>query len=116
MFAAAEAGLVDAYLDCFTGAERQRLERQLAGQPREAFARSLVEAVSTLKGRAVFRPAGSGDGENRTWRTVDRVYANRTERQEYQLVRQAGGWRIETVRSAAATQPEKPYGSPVFDE
>ncbi len=55
MFAAAQRGDVTAYLDCFTGSERDRLDRELAGQPPEVFARSLRDAVATLKGRAVFR-------------------------------------------------------------
>ncbi len=115
MFDAAKDGDVPTYLDCFTGSERERLERELADQPREAFARSLVEAVESLKGRAVFEGKTDGDsGSNRVF-TVDRVYLNRTERQTYHLVRESSAWRIHTVETAAAFQPDKPYGTPVYE-
>ncbi len=115
MFDAAKRGDVTAYLDCFTGPERERLERELAGQPKKAFARSLVEAVTTLKGRAVFETDTSESGDTRTLLTVDRVYATRTERQTYHLVPESDAWRINSVQTATAFQPYKPYGTPVYE-
>ena len=116
MFAAAQRGDVTAYLDCFTGSERDRLERELAGQPREVFARSLQEAVVGLKGRAVFRNDASEAAADTASYTIDRVYEGRTERQRYQLSRQSGLWRIQSVATASPFQPEKAYGSPVYEE
>jgi len=115
MFDAAGEGDVETYLDCFTGSERERLERELADQPRDAFARSLVEAVESLKGRAVFEGKTDGNTESNRVFTVDRVYLNRTERQTYHLVRESNAWRIHTVETAAAFQPDKPYGTPVYE-
>ena len=115
MFDAARLGDVAAYLDCFTGQERRRLDQQLAGGSEEAFARSLVEAVATLKGRAVFAAGGSDATDGRRILTVDRVYASRMERQRYHLVLESGTWRIEAVESANAFQPYKPYGTPVYE-
>ena len=115
MFTAAENGDVAAYLDCFAGEERRRLERDLADQSRDAFARSLKQAVVDLKGRAVFAPARREPGAGETELTVERIYANRTERQTYRLRREADRWRIESVRSAESYQPATPYGTPVFE-
>lgn len=119
MFAAAQRGDVPAYLDCFTGSERDRLERALAGQKQDAFAQSLRDAVATLKGRAVFRngpaDAAAAAADTASY-TIDRVYETRTERQLYQLTCQSGLWRIETVATANPFQPDKAYGSPVYED
>lgn len=115
MFDAAQRGDVVAYLDCFTGPERERLDRELAGQPEEAFARSLVEAVKTLKGRAVSNADNAETADTRARLTVDRVYASRTERQTYHLVAESSTWRIHSVETASAFQPYKPYGTPVYE-
>ena len=121
MFTAAQRGNVAAYLDCFSGPERDRLERELAGQPPEVFSRSLQGAVASLKGRAVFRneapPAATDSAAtDSAGYTVDRVYESRTERQLYQLTRQSGTWRIQSVAAANPFQPDKAYGSPVYEE
>lgn len=116
MFAAAQRGDVTAYLDCFMGSERDRLERELAGQPPEVFARWLQEAVASLKGRAVFRNEAPGTAADSASYTIDRVYESRTERQRYQLTRQSGVWRIQSVSTANPFQPDKAYGSPVYEE
>ena len=116
MFAAAMRGDVTAYLDCFTGSERDRLERELSGQPPEVFARSLRDAVATLKGRAVFRNGPSAESGDSASYTIDRVYESRTERQLYQFTRQSGVWRIQSVATANPFQPDKAYGSPVYEE
>jgi hypothetical protein len=116
MFDAAKQGDVAAYLNCFTGPERQRLQRDLAGQPQEAFRQSLVDAVATLKGRAVFASSPVGDPSQPVIYTVDRVYDNRTERQTYELVCEAGTWRIRDMQAANAFQPDKAYGTPVYEE
>jgi hypothetical protein len=114
MFAAAERGDVEAYLDCFTGEERRRLERELASQSRDAYARSLADSIRELKGRAVFDAAPGADPSRATI-TVERVYVHRIDRQQYQLVNDSGIWRIASVQAAAPLQPEKAYGQPVFE-
>jgi hypothetical protein len=116
MFTAAQRGDVTAYLDCFAGSERDRLERELSGRPPADFARSLRDAVATLKGRAVFRNGPAEIVSDPASYTIDRVYESRSERQLYQLSRQSGVWRIQSVATANPFQPGKPYGSPVYDE
>jgi hypothetical protein len=44
------------------------------------------------------------------------VYDNRTERQTYELVCEAGTWRIRDMQAANAFQPDKAYGTPVYEE
>jgi hypothetical protein len=114
MFAAAERGDVEAYLDCFTGAERERLERELALQPRDDYSRSLMQSIRDLKGRAVFEASASDQPFEATI-IVERIYAHRIERQIYRLARESGTWRIAAVQAAAPLQPEKAYGQPVFE-
>jgi hypothetical protein len=116
MFDAAASGDVATYVDCFTGAERQRLERELADSRRELFGQTLKDAVASLRGRAVFADQPVTEGADRARFLVDRVYETRTERQAYQLVRQDETWRIESVRTAESFQPDTAYGTPVFEE
>ena len=115
MFDVAERGDVVAYLDCFTGPERLRLDRELSGQSLDAFASSLVQVVSELKGRAVYEASkGTGD-DDQALLIVERVYASRTEKQLYALVHEPDAWRIHSVQNAEPHQPDKAYGTPVFE-
>jgi hypothetical protein len=113
MFTLAEEGNVAGYLDCFTGEERRRLERELGEQTVEAFAQSLQDAVQELKAHVVFAPEEKEP--NQVQVTVERVYANRTERQQFHLVQKENDWRVFRIESAQAYQPEVPYGTPVFE-
>ena len=123
MLAAADRGDIDAYLDFFTGPKRTEIERELARQPREAFARSLAAAQSELKGRSV--QLAALDGQNQPAKTpssdtaevtVERIYTNHNERQTYVLRQTASGWKIEALRGGVNFQPPIPYGTPVWAE
>ena len=114
MFAAAEQGDVAAYLDCFTGPERDRLARELQDQSSEEFARGLVQTIEALKGLAVYRNSADEKDARQLQLTVERIYAHRTERQFYELVQDVDRWRVNSVRRAEAYQPAKAYGTPVF--
>jgi hypothetical protein len=115
MFAATERGDVEGYLDCFTGLQRDRLERELASQSREDFARSLRQSIQELKGRAVFDAPARDVASREINVTVERVYVHHLERQTYHFVNQSGAWRIDDVQSPHPIQPEKAYGQPVFE-
>jgi hypothetical protein len=115
MFAAAERGDVAAYLDCFTGQERRRLERELADPSRDDYGRALQDAMAELKGRAILAPDEESEGSDRVTLTVERVYATRMESQKYHLRRESDQWRIESVEAAQSYQPLQPYGTPVFE-
>jgi len=115
MFAAAERGDAAAYLDCFTGAERERLRGELNSGPREKFAAALVESVRPLKGRAVNGPASNSKSAERATLEIERIYEHHGERQSYGLSRASGGWRIVSVGAVERFQQAIPYGTPVFD-
>ena len=113
MFESAERGDVVKYIDCFTGAEREQLDRQLSDQSEQAFSESLMQAIKQMKGHAVHQ-AEIQNG--RAELVVERVYASRNERQRYELLLGDGQWRIATVHRAEPFQPEIPYGTPVYQE
>jgi hypothetical protein len=115
LFEAAERGDVEAYLDCFAGPERERLQDQLQDQDRQEFAASLRLAIQQLKGWSVFSPSDAEPPPRDVQLTVERVYSNRTERQSYQLIRQDDRWRIHSVATMQAFQPDTAYGTPVFE-
>ena len=114
MFQAAEQGEVDAYLNCFTGQQRQRLERELGNQGASAFAASLKSALDKLKGRALSGSSKVAD-DDRARMTVERIYERHAERQDYHFVRDSAGWRIESVGQVQEFQPPIPYGTPVYE-
>lgn len=116
MFQAAEQGDVDAYLDCFTGQQRQRLESEVRSPGTADFAESLRSALSDLKGRALSGSDKTALDDQRATLTVERVYERHAERQDHHFVRDASGWRIESVGRVQEFQPPIPYGTPVFEQ
>jgi hypothetical protein len=121
MLAAADRGDVDAYLDFFTGSQREQIERDLAQQTREGFARSLAEAQREMKGRSVQLAAADPNAaaappSDTAEVTVERIYAHHNQRQTYLLRRTSAGWKIEDLRGAVNFQPPVPYGTPVWEE
>ncbi|HVX13637.1 MAG TPA: hypothetical protein VHC22_20810 [Pirellulales bacterium] len=116
LFRAAQEGDFATYLDCFTGPQRERLEREADAQETTGgMGESLKESVRGLKGRAISGAASAAPDANAAALSVERIYAHHTERQSYHLVRQADGWRIDSVGAVEKRQPPIPYGSPVFD-
>ena len=115
MFRAAEEGDVPAYLDCFTGPQRELLAKEVGAQPAGDFAAELKTAVRTLKGRAVSGAGPSDAAADTASLAVERIYAHHTERQSYHFRREADGWRIDSVGAVEKQQPPIPYGTPVFD-
>jgi hypothetical protein len=115
MFDAAAQGDVAAYLNCFSGDERERIERELRSQSPDRFGDSLIEGVRRLKGRAIYASSPPEPTSLSAVYTIERVYESRTDRQEVQMVRERGGWKITQVRAAQPIQPAVPYGTPVFE-
>lgn len=113
MFQAMKDGDVAAYLRCFTGELRERLERNSTEQTTEKFSEYLRETVAPVKGRAVYKTESSGDDYVRL--VVDRVYEQRQwEYQGYRLRRASGAWRIYAIDPAELHEPPVPYGTPAF--
>jgi hypothetical protein len=113
MFAAAARGDVEAYADCFTGPERDRVQRSLRQVSGDAASASLTGTMAGLKGWAVVDPPGDVAGATCEL-TVERVYASRIDRQRIELRRESAGWRIQQVDMADSIQPEIAYGTPVY--
>jgi hypothetical protein len=115
MFSAAEKGDLAGWLNCFTGQERERLSREIDAQPKAEFTIGLQEAVRTLKGRAISNANRSASPGGTALLSVERIYAQHTERQTYGFRREADGWRIDSLGQIEKHQPPIAYGTPVFD-
>ena len=122
LFTAAERGDVQSYLDCFTGTEREQLEKEVHRVGSEEFARSLMQATAELKGLAVVDARtndGNGaaaEGNRQAQMVVERVYQHHHEKQCYHLVRNGQRWQITAVLPTDKLLPAVPYGTPVFAE
>ena len=71
--------------------------------------RLLISILALSAGTAMWQQA-------RAELIVERIYANRNEKQAYLLVRQSGSWRIAEVRTLEVFQPEIPYGTPIYQD
>jgi hypothetical protein len=114
LFQAAQRGDTPAYLATLSGTLRSSFESTQAQIGPEAFAASLRESMTGLKGLAV-SPAGEASPD-RAERDVELVFSDRSQRQRFVLVRQNGGWLVMRIDNAEAIKPPVPYGAPVFEE
>jgi hypothetical protein len=105
-----EEGGVEAYLAAFAGPLKTRLEREVEGRGREAFAGDLKRAAAARKSHAIFaaEPEGGGAAEV----AVETVYPDRNERQTYRVERTEDGWRIVEVATVRSHQPTARFGTP----
>jgi hypothetical protein len=110
LLASAEAGDVSAYLDSFTGAVRQRLEREVNERGRRAFADDLRRAARVRKSHAVF--ASEPDGPDAALVTVETVYPDRNESRSYRVSRGVSGWLVSDVATVRSHQPPSKFGAP----
>lgn len=102
-------GDVSAYLGCFGGPLRERLEREVNERGRDSFAADLRRAARSRKGHAVFAAEPEGEGAARI--TVETVYTDRNERQTYHLAREAGGWLVNDVETVRSQVPKARFGT-----
>ncbi|MFO0950312.1 MAG: hypothetical protein U0835_04015 [Isosphaeraceae bacterium] len=111
----AAKGDVDAYLGAFTGALRERLEREISGRGRQGFADDLNRSARLRKSHAVF--SAEPDGEASATVVVESVYADRNERQTYRVERSpGGGWAVADVETVKSRQPQAKFGAPASFE
>jgi len=106
----AARGDVDGYLAAFGGPLRVRIEREVAGRGRDAFADDLRRAAAARKSHAVFAPEPDGPAAARV--VVETVYPDRNERQTYLVEDGEGGWLVTDVETARGRQPQAKFGSP----
>jgi len=100
MIDACRRGDVDAYLNCFTGDLRERLEKLASEQGKEKFSDYLKEMLQPIKNIALQQPKGFAKGDQAI--VADFVFADRTEQQTFWVRRTKEGWKIVGVE---ATKP-----------
>jgi hypothetical protein len=103
-------GDVAGYLDCFSGALRQRLEREVGERGRDVFAADLKRAARSRKSHAIFAVESEGATASRI--TVETVYPDRNERQTYHLSQESAGWLVHDVETVRSQVPKARYGMP----
>lgn len=111
MLDAARDGIVDDYLDCYSGQMERTLRQSLDEMGTERFSEFLRERNRDIKGIAMNAPKESGDeAEVR----VEYVYVDRNEVQEIYLERTDGDWKIARVSEIRRVETPVPYGTPVY--
>ncbi len=105
-----EDGDVAGYLSAFAGPLKARLEREVGGRGRQAFADDLRSAAAARKSHAVFAAEPEGDDVARV--TVETVYPDRNERQTFRIEKTSDGWRIADVATVRSHQPAAKFGTP----
>ncbi len=114
MMDAAREGNSEAYLDCFSGALRQNLERTAAEMGNQRFREYLRRLNDQIVGLATSDLERLGETEARL--NVEFVYRGKTETQKHHFRLVDGSWKIEQIDSAAARQNVIPYGTEVDQE
>ena len=106
---ATKAGDVEAYLASFSGSLKDRFNREVAEQGREAFAARLRETATTRKSHALFAPEAEGPEGARL--VVESVYPDRNERQTFRVEQLDGRWLITGLETARSHQPASKFGT-----
>ena len=112
-FAAAQDGDAAAYLSLLSGPMKGSFEETQSQLGGAAFSGKLRDTVAGLKGFAVSRATDTAD--DRATLDVELVFADRSQRQRFALVRESRGWLIAAIDRAEVEKPAAPYGSPVYD-
>lgn len=111
MLDAARDGVVNDYLDCYSGQMERMLRQSLEEMGSERFSEFLRERNRDIKGIAMNAPKKAGEeAEVR----VEYVYADRNEVQEVYLSRISGDWKIARVSEIRRVETPVPYGTPVY--
>ncbi len=111
MLDAARDGIVDDYLDCYSGQIERTLRQSLEEMGSERFSEFLRDRNRDIKGIAMNAPKKAGEeAEVR----VEYVYADRNEVQEVYLHRIDGSWKIARVSEIRRVETPVPYGTPVY--
>lgn len=111
MIAAEKEGNVDAYLDCFTGQLRNKLESRMAEKSRERLAAELRSGAADLTGHVTIDV--KINQPNEATLVLERVYSQHNERHQVKLRREFGDWRIVEINPLERFVMEIPYGTPV---
>ena len=104
-------GDVKAYLDCFTGELRQKLEKTAAEMGEAQFSQYLKKLNDEVTGIAV-SDLEQTDPQSAAMR-VEFVYRGKNESQKHRFRSIDGAWKIEGVDSAENVKVLVPYGTDV---
>ncbi len=111
MLDAARDGIVDDYLECYSGQMERTLRQSLEEMGRQRFSEFLQARNRDIKGIAMNAPVETGEeAEVR----VEYVYADRNEVQEIYLRQLDGDWKIARVSDIRRVETPVPYGTPVY--
>ena len=117
LFETAAAGDVEGYLECFSGALRERLENERRERGDQAFQQYLRSTIEGVVGRAIRQDLTKQLADGRIRLVVERVYEGRPwERQAYRLEPVDGTWRVYHIEPAELFEPPVPYGTPAFPD
>jgi hypothetical protein len=111
---AARAGDVRAYLDCFSGALRQRLEKTAREMGEAQFSRYLNRLNEEVTGIAVSDL--EQPDQHTAWLRVEFVFRGRSETQKHHFTRIDGQWKIDAVDDAERANVLIPYGTKVTEK
>lgn len=111
MLDAAGRGDAGAYIDCYSGAMRRRLEQTRDEMTAAGFTRYLVDNNKQVKGVAIADPDMLSGSEVEV--RVEFVYQDRNEAQQFFLEKSGGKWMIARVTAAERVDTPVPYGTPV---
>jgi hypothetical protein len=107
----AHDGDVAQYLGSFAGPLRARLQREADERGRAAFARQLKSASRARKSHALFSPVPEDASGAAVKVTLESVFTDRVERQNYRLEHIAAGWLVTAIETARQDVPRIPLGS-----
>jgi hypothetical protein len=111
MVDASKARDVDAYLECFAGDLRSRLDAIAAQLGEDGFADYLARRVEELKGVALYDVERPDPG--RATVTVEYVFAEDKELQRLHLEEARGRWVIAGAEESRREKSLIPYGTPI---
>jgi hypothetical protein len=112
MLDAAAQGDADAYLACYSGSMRRRLEQSRDEMTGDGFARYLAENNRRIKGIAISDPETLSGASVQV--RVEFIYEDRNEAQQFFLEQSGAGWTIARVSGAERVDTPVPYGAPVY--
>lgn len=112
MLDAAKEGDVEAYLACFQGETARRIAQSRDEMGGAEFAKYLARRNAEVKGFAIYE-SEEGPAESKIV-TVEYVYEDRKEAQNFHLAEGPDGWIIERMDAAQRMEVAVPYGTPVY--
>lgn len=114
MLDAARAGDGAAYLNCFTGELKQKLERTRAEMGAQSFSEYLKRLAAELTGVAVSDFAQRNERE--AGLRVEFLYRGKNEAQQHHFQQVNGTWKIAQVEGAERVNVLVPYGASASEQ